>query len=1066
MFRRYSKVIAAVVVCFFTWTSGGVFSLAHAAQQEAEKPKAAPQKKKAASVEERFAKITEDLENTLADGKADHGRKKSRLKAGRDEINKLDGEMRSQFAATEQKLKAAKLPAAILERHHKFVKHYDDNLNELKGNIARVENAKNQAEIEVEVEKTHKHLKRVKAPFNHQKLDPNNLHYGKPKVIKREPRMKKEDFDRDLKKDKQAWKSQKRIMVASAGSLAGLLTSGSVNAITLPSADELLETPDVQFTSEIRAKALELENNPVKIYDWVRNNIEFIPTWGSVQGAHMTLLSQQGNAFDIASLLIALLRVSGFSAHYVSGTIELPIDKAKKWAGGFTDSQATGDYFASGGTPGKSIIENGVITKVQLEHVWVEAFLPYGNYRGTMRDQSNPMWVPLDGSFKFYDFTAPFDVTAAVPFNQDVYLSSLDNTMSPQHFYQAKIQDYFDTSLPDRSFIEAKATKQIKATPFNFLPSSLPYKTVAILNKASSIAASAHNGITLTLTSENNTTISYAATTAELAGKRVTLSYRPATPEDEALVATYGGIMYNVPAYLLQVKPELMVDGSIVLTGEPSTIGTMQKLMLNLQRLGVEHESTDKTLIVGGYYEIGLNLAGYNSGNMGNRNGAFLNKMATLPPEAFTNDDLIGEHLHQLAMAYFFINDTLYGSAAKLYNIAQFRQLSGCFVSITPNVTYVNGIPQTITLSGIEMDMRLERMTAVARDGNLQTEKKYMELAGLISSFDEHYTFEAIEGVASVSAVKALQFANQNGITVYKITQANQGQYLPLLQIGQKDLTDITNALNSGKEVIVSQTNVQINDWNGLGYIVRDSASGSGAYIISGGLAGAASVDKMNKYNQLYEGPYAGIKNTLDLQTQNTIVTAASAEDGEDDMSEEKIENVIVNGAKKFDKWSYEKVGRCTGLVVKAYNVAGIDLVEIAKKYGTGNPNYAPNLYKLISKVGLYRSPRTDNSPILGDIIFWNYTYDRNNTCNLSDDEQPTHVGVVSTVNVDGNGTVKFVHASSKGVSVDNNMNVSSPSTPSQNTSLRGYPKNGCPNDGNSIGKRSGELFKAFGTIR
>lgn len=32
MFRKYSKSIAAVVLCFFTWTSGGVFSIAHAAQ--------------------------------------------------------------------------------------------------------------------------------------------------------------------------------------------------------------------------------------------------------------------------------------------------------------------------------------------------------------------------------------------------------------------------------------------------------------------------------------------------------------------------------------------------------------------------------------------------------------------------------------------------------------------------------------------------------------------------------------------------------------------------------------------------------------------------------------------------------------------------------------------------------------------------------------------------------------------------------------------------------------------------------------------------------------------------
>jgi transglutaminase-like putative cysteine protease len=50
-----------------------------------------------------------------------------------------------------------------------------------------------------------------------------------------------------------------------------------------------------------------LEEDPVKIYNWVRNTIEFIPSYGSIQGADYTLQHGKGNAFDTASLLIALL---------------------------------------------------------------------------------------------------------------------------------------------------------------------------------------------------------------------------------------------------------------------------------------------------------------------------------------------------------------------------------------------------------------------------------------------------------------------------------------------------------------------------------------------------------------------------------------------------------------------------------------------------------------------------------------------------------------------------------------------------------------------------------------
>jgi len=101
-----------------------------------------------------------------------------------------------------------------------------------------------------------------------------------------------------------------------------------------PTSADLAETIEVKFTPAIQAKATELNHNPVKIYNWVRNNIEFVPTYGSSQGADMCLQTKQCNAFDTSSLLIALLRSSGIHARYVQGTIELPIEKVKNWVEG------------------------------------------------------------------------------------------------------------------------------------------------------------------------------------------------------------------------------------------------------------------------------------------------------------------------------------------------------------------------------------------------------------------------------------------------------------------------------------------------------------------------------------------------------------------------------------------------------------------------------------------------------------------------------------------------------------------------------------------------------------
>ena len=102
---------------------------------------------------------------------------------------------------------------------------------------------------------------------------------------------------------------------------------------------DLDPTVDIQLTDAIRAKAAELNHEPLAIYHWVRNHIEFIPSYGSIQGADYTLQHGKGNAFDTASLLIALLRASNIPARYAFGTVQIPADKVMvtgsplKWNG-------------------------------------------------------------------------------------------------------------------------------------------------------------------------------------------------------------------------------------------------------------------------------------------------------------------------------------------------------------------------------------------------------------------------------------------------------------------------------------------------------------------------------------------------------------------------------------------------------------------------------------------------------------------------------------------------------------------------------------------------------------
>jgi len=52
------------------------------------------------------------------------------------------------------------------------------------------------------------------------------------------------------------------------------------------------------------------------------NNISFVPSYGAIQGSQQTRRRRRGNAYDTASLLIALLRAAQVPARYVYGTVE------------------------------------------------------------------------------------------------------------------------------------------------------------------------------------------------------------------------------------------------------------------------------------------------------------------------------------------------------------------------------------------------------------------------------------------------------------------------------------------------------------------------------------------------------------------------------------------------------------------------------------------------------------------------------------------------------------------------------------------------------------------------
>jgi hypothetical protein len=92
-----------------------------------------------------------------------------------------------------------------------------------------------------------------------------------------------------------------------------------------------------------------------------------------------------------------------------------------------------------------------------------------------------------------------------------------------------------------------------------------------------------------------------------------------------------------------------------------------------------------------------------------------------------------------------------------------------------------------------------------------------------------------------VSAVKALTIAATQGQRIYTLNLRNQALHtsiLQSLQISQDIKSEILDALSAGREVLVHEKEISVENWTGTGYIILDPNTAAGAYKIGGGANG------------------------------------------------------------------------------------------------------------------------------------------------------------------------------------------------------------------------------------
>ncbi len=684
-----------------------------------------------------------------------------------------------------------------------------------------------------------------------------------------------------------------RLFKAKPIHLAGPIPNGfTLPAATLPvtpTAADLAATEDIVLTPAITAQAAALNHNPVQIYNWVRNTIEYLPTYGSIQGADMTLQTKRGNSFDTASLLIGLLRASGIPARYVYGTVQIPADRAMNWVGGVSKPEAAQQLMGQGGIPNIGVISGGLIKTIKLEHVWVEAYVDYVPSRGAV-NRTPDTWVPMDASYKQYAYTQGMDIKGQVPLDAQALVTQaqtgaiIDPSGWAQNIngtaiqsaltsYQTQVQSYINTTKPNATVGDVLGSKTIVPNTSSILAGSLPYTTIATGGKFTELPLQVRHQFQYDLYASamdramGTPVISLAQSLPALAGKKITLSFAPATAADANLIASYlpapnangtpilpSQLPTSLPGYLIHLSAEFRVDGQLVASGGNFTMG--QELVSSagvFDPVNGWSFGQDALPTAGEYIATHLDLQGVSQTQLQtlkDKLAATQAKLTTAQYTGITKEDIAGDMLYSTVLSYFATNQTASQISQRAAGIVEYRKPSFGHFLTSAKTTYWFGIPRNVSFPGLVMDIKRYASIVVAKDNSPTV--GYVKQSGMRLSAYEHLIPEKMftdpldpNRPQGISAVKALALAGSQGQKIFTMNAANQANHATLLAqvtIDAYARAEIQNALAAGKEVTVHQAPITQSGWTGSGYIVTDPATGSGAYKISGGANGGALI--------------------------------------------------------------------------------------------------------------------------------------------------------------------------------------------------------------------------------
>lgn len=576
--------------------------------------------------------------------------------------------------------------------------------------------------------------------------------------------------------------------------------------------DEVNATRDVetQMTPAILSKTEEL-GTPKAVYEFVKNSINYEFYYGSKKGAVGTFEEMSGNDMDQASLLISMLSYLGYNVEYELVNIRITYDQAIKWTSTNNIQSALnllGSQYKLNVSNDEEliIVNNKIIVKMFSDN--------FENY------------ILFDPSFKYYK-NNPDSVYNNIDnyevntnkLLEAVDLEDIDYFSETNNEVINNAKKYNSIKLPiSRNIIDVEKETSYEVAEIGVLDRQKLYDTIS-------------NKISISISYGTEIFVDYTINTSEIYGKNIIITFEN-------------------NSFGLYV-PILKIDGKNINSLTDMGIQATNLCTLTINDYCNENDISNKNathtsikeLKVSGIYSVNFDFGTISSTQLNNSFEKVCNLSSTIGENNVYSSEYLGEFLHFAGLMYFAhydVENRLLSEQNQVYD----RSSISCSITDFEKDIFI-GIGNYASISntgyfGIDVVL-IDRIIASLTNNN-DILKEHSLATGIVSSNLENVIWRELTGLEGISTTKVLTVAEENNIEILAINNDNKNTELTKISnvIDNSSYNEIVNELNNNENILVliPSENINVNEWNGTGYILLDTETGVGTYRLSEGISG------------------------------------------------------------------------------------------------------------------------------------------------------------------------------------------------------------------------------------